>query len=363
MDELAMNPQNRFPWSRVLIVPIILVAVVVCFVSLWRVDTSGDAGNRLPERFAYDLDAYKTTDPALLISTPRGEIPVPMNESRAVAVGPEDRIYVAGDRKIAVFNADGTPHSEIALEAEPRCLAVAGGGEFPGRIFVGMEDHVELFRPDGSRDAVWPSLGEKALLTSIALAESAGESDVFLADAGNRVVMRLDPSGQVIGRIGSRDPKLNTARFIVPSPYFDVAVAQDGLLRVANPGMHRIEAYTFDGDYEQPLTWGKASLEIAGFCGCCNPANFALLPDGRFVTAEKGIPRVKVYSAAGEFVGVVADPQTLAPTPTITEETREEHHLPVVDVAADGRGRVLVLDPAARRVRIFEIRETPETKS
>jgi hypothetical protein len=31
--------------------------------------------------------------------------------------------------------------------------------------------------------------------------------------------------------------------------------------------------------------------------GCCNPACFALLSDGRIVTVEKGVPRIKVFRA------------------------------------------------------------------
>jgi hypothetical protein len=50
----------------------------------------------------------------------------------------------------------------------------------------------------------------------------------------------------------------------------------------------------------------------------------------------------------------VAGPDLLAPTETITEETRDEHRLPVFDVAADSRGRVLVLDPLEKQVRVFE---------
>ena len=72
------------------------------------------------------------------------------------------------------------------------------------------------------------------------------------------------------------------------------------------------------------------------------------------VTAEKGIPWVKLFSAEGAFLGLVAPPQTFTHTPTILEETRPDHKLPALDVAADSRGRVLVLDPAARRVRVFE---------
>lgn len=341
--------------------PVVLAAVVLGAVALWRVDTSGDAGSGLPARFEYDLSAYKKTDPSLILYDQVAEIPLSFAESRAIATGPEDRIYVAGNRKIAVFNSDGTPRAETALEAEPHCLAVAGAAhESAGRLYVGMRDHVEVYQPDGKRQAAWPSLGEKAVLTSIALAESAGENDIFVADAGNRVVLRLDPTGKIVTRIGRRDNQRHIPGLIIPSPYFDVAVAQDGLLRVADTGAHRIEAYTFDGDFEQPLVWGKASLKIEGFCGCCNPANFALLPDGRFVTAEKGIPRVKIYSAEGKFEGVVVGPEILSPTLTITEETREDLRLPVVDVATDSRSRVLVLDSAARKVRIFEARKKTE---
>ena len=188
----------------------------------------------------------------------------------------------------------------------------------------------------------------KAMLTSIAVAEK----DVLVADAGNRIVLRYDAAGKLLGQIGKRDPAKHIPGFVIPSPCFDVAMAADGLVRVVNPGAHRIEAYTLDGDLE--AFWGSSGKGIEGFCGCCNPTNIALLPDGRFVTSEKGIPRVKVYRADSKFDAVVAGPDTLAPTETILEETRPDHKLPVFDVAADSRGRVLVLDPLAVKVRIFE---------
>ncbi|NLY02988.1 MAG: hypothetical protein GXY83_43605 [Rhodopirellula sp.] len=336
----------------------VVLAVAVAAVAVSRVDLSGDTGSGLPQRFDYSLETFKTVDPSLILYRQAGELPLEMSAARAVAVGPEDRIYVVGDQKVVVYNADGTKHAEIILEESPRCLAV-GGAEHdpPGRILVGMRDHVEVYAPDGKRQAVWERLGEKAVLTSIAVADAAGEPDVFVADAGNRIVLRYDSSGKRLAEIGRLDREQRIRGFIIPSPYFDVAVTPDGLLRAVNPGMHRIEAYTFDGHFEEPLAWGKAALAVEGFCGCCNPANMAVLPGGGYVTGEKGIPRVKVYGADGAFVGVVAGPDLLAPTMTITEETREDHELAVVDVAADSRGRVLVLDPAARKVRIFERRD------
>jgi hypothetical protein len=87
--------------------------------------------------------------------------------------------------------------------------------------------------------------------------------------------------------------------------------------------------------------WGRPAAEIDGFCGCCNPTDFALLPDRRFVTSEKGLARVKVYGAEGKFECVVAAPEVFA------------EDVVGLDLAADAQGRIYVLDPSAKAVRIF----------
>jgi len=125
----------------------------------------------------------------------------------------------------------------------------------------------------------------------------------------------------------------------VPSPYFDLLVAPDGLLRIVDPGRHKITAFTEGGDLE--LSWGKPTLEIEGFGGCCNPSHIAMLEDGRFVTSEKGIARVKVHDAEGRFVTAVVGPAGL------DTETGP------CDVAVDSKGRILVLDPGRGVLRIF----------
>ena len=70
-----------------------------------------------------------------------------------------------------------------------------------------------------------------------------------------RIILRYNKEGKLLGRMGKKDKQKNISGLIVPSPYMDVAIAPDGLLRVANTGRHRIEAYTFAGDLE--LWWGK----------------------------------------------------------------------------------------------------------
>ena len=332
------------------------VAVGVGAVALFRTDPSAKRGSGLSKEFEYQIEEYKNIPPEMLAYEQTAQFPVEMQEARAVAIGPDDRIHVAGDRTIAVFTADGKPESKITLEDEPYCLAV-GGAEHAvgGRIYVGLKDRLLLFGDDGKPAGSWDSLGDRAVLTSIALAEK----DVFVADAGNAVVVRYDTSGNIVGQIGKPDKERGIVGFAVPSPFFDVAVHPDGWLRVVNPGALRIEAYSFEGNLE--LYWGKRTNDLDGFFGCCNPANMAILPDGRFITAEKGLLRVKIYSTHGDLECVVAGPKQLDGSPAaVINESLADHEYTAVDVAVDGAERIVVLDRPGQTVRIFEPKATEE---
>jgi hypothetical protein len=252
--------------------------------------------------------------------------------------------YVVGDKGSIALSSSGDLPGSIKLTDMPRCLTVADDG----RIYVGMTDHVEVYSQQRKRLARWGSLGDDAILTSIAV----WKDNVFVADAGNRIVVRCDRTGNLVNKIGKKDVERNVPGFVIPSPYFDLAVPKDGLLRVVNPGRLRIEAYTFDGDFE--FFWGESSVAVEGFCGCCNPVNIAVLPKGGFVTCEKGLIRVKVYDAEGEFVGVVAGPDQLFEGGTARIcEFPDQCQAGGFDVAVDVTGRIFVLDTIKNIVRTF----------
>jgi hypothetical protein len=330
--------------SNIFIIAIVTLAIAVATIAVLRIDRTGKKGSGLGEAFTYDLNDLRKTDPALMQYEEAGKIKTGFQDVSGIAVGPNEQIYVAGDKAIRVFKGDGIRLSEIKLTDSPRCLVVTDDGI----IYVGMKDYVEVYDSKGVRKTNWEKLGENTVLTSIAVSGN----DVFLADAGNRVVLRHDTSGKLVNRIGEKDEDKNIPGFVVPSPYFDLAVAPDGLLRVANPGRHQIEAYTFDGYLE--LSWGKTSTSIDGFSGCCNPVNFAMLKDGGFVTCEKGLLRVKIYDAAGAFVGVVAGPELFTEHgKACPPDGFSNCQTGGLDVAVDSQGRVLVLDPDERTVRIF----------
>lgn len=337
-----MRLRKAFSATDAAVALIVLAAIVVGAVTVLRMDVFGQRDEE-PQDGGQEEPVPAPIDPAMIKYRQTAAIGVPFDEPRALAVGAEDRIYAGGDRAIVVFAPDGSRQTQIDLDHEPRCLAVADGeSASPGAIYAGTKDRVVQLHLDGTVASVWPDLGPHALITSIA----ATEEDVFVADAGNRIVLRYDTSGNLVNRIGQRDPKRNVPGFAITSEYFDLAVSPDGLLRVVNPRALRIEAYTFEGDLESHFGRGGAGLEA--FFGCCNPAHFAALRDGRFVTAEKGVARVKIYGVEGKLECVVAGPEELQLRATDV----------IADLAVDGRGRVLVLDPRAKQIRIFEPKET-----
>ncbi len=326
----------------------ILLGIVVALAGLaglaavlfW--DTTGRGGSGLGPDFDYDVESLTRVDPGMIGYREAAVFDTGLETCRGLAVGPDDRIYVAGNDYIRVFGADGGSLGSMAA-AQPRCLAV----DADGTLYVGLPHRVAVFR-DGRLADQWEDLGSDSLLTSVAVTSDS----VFVADAGRRLVLRYDKAGKLVAEIGRKDAASDEPGFIVPSAYFDVAVAPDGRLRIVNPGKLRIEAWSFDG--EQLFWWGEPGFHVRAFSGCCNPTHIAILPNGNVITAEKGTLRIKEYDTDGMLLSVVAGPDQLVPPGTAAAELATGF-----DVAVDGRGRVLVLDVLQNRVRIFVRKESP----
>ena len=347
---MSVNGRPGMTKFEVLACTIVVLAIAIGLASLMLLDVTGEDGSGLRSDFIYDVSDLVKVDPALImyIESPN-PITTAQKDTSAIAIDASDNVYVAGDNRIAVFNTTGDQIRQFPIAGKVRGLAVSTDD----KIYVGNDGHVEILDINGKVISKWPDLGSRAVITSIALTDK----DVFVADAGNRVIYMYDLAGNIVNEIGKKDPDRNIPGFVIPSPYFDIAIADDGLLRVVNPGAHHIEAYTFDGDLE--FSWGKTSAGIEGFCGCCNPVNFAILSDGSFITCEKGLTRVKQYDQYGKFVGVVAGTQQLI-DPKLARicETPDQCQAGGFDVAVDSKDRVYVLDTIRNTVRIFTKKDT-----
>lgn len=286
--------------------------------------------NRNP--YEFELNNVRTGDTSMAAYTETGQIKTSLEEIHGLATDAAGKIYVSGKDGVEIFDASGKTENKFKMNGIAQGITVLENGD----ILLGMLDHIEIWNKNGKQVSKWTSFGSEAVITSIA----AKGNDVFIADAGQKVVYRCDLKGHLINKIGLKDPATGVPGFIIPSPYFDLGISKDGNLWVVNPGRHSFEKYAFDGTLLN--SWSKASMAMEGFCGCCNPSNFAFLNDSLFVTSEKGIERVKVYKTDGTFLAVVATPDQF------------EEGTTGLDLAVDAQNRILILDPVKKLVRIFE---------
>ena len=306
---------------------ILLLAVIGYMVFDLFFTESGRSDNP----YDYGLSELRKSDSALIAYREVLQFSPGLSEIYGIATDPFDRIYVTGSNGLEIYSLEGSLISTYPFHDTAYCITVSPDGN----MLFGMGDHIEIMNPEGEIITRWNPVSEESVLTSIAIRDT----DIFVADAGKKIVYRYDLEGTLLNRIGEKDSLKGIPGFVIPSPYFDLGIGRDDELWVVNSGRHLFEAFRPDGTLIS--TWGKASMDVEGFCGCCNPSHFAILSDGSFVTSEKGIERVKVYLPSGEFKCLVAAPYQF------DEGTRG------LDVAVDSRERVLILDPWRNQIRIF----------
>ncbi len=279
--------------------------------------------------FAFDSERFLQTDPALLIATETEPIPVPLAEPLNFRTGPGSRLYVVGDGRLITLQPDGTA-GEIALDIEgtPRCVAVG----MDGTVYVGVDDHVETFRATGEPLARWPVPAAGALLSEIAVAGDFA----FVTDRRHGALYRYNTTdGEILEQ--------HRGFTIFSSPVLGVAATAGGTFWVANPGARELRHYSAEG--QVLARWSRAGRDLDGFSGCCNPVSVAVLPGGNLLVSELHILRVKIIRPDGSLVGLVAGPDAFDP------------QTPHLNVGVDAEGRMLVLDPVRRQIRVFERKE------
>jgi len=281
--------------------------------------------------FDLGLNELRKSDTSLIEYREIKHFPAGLSEIYGIAADTDNRIYVAGANGVEIYSHDGEKISELPFPDTAYCIAVAPNGN----LLLGMIDHIEIMNPEGEIINRWKPESDASVLTSIA----TNGTDIFVADAGKKIVYHYDRDGTLLNLIGKKDSLKGIPRFVIPSPYFDLGIGRDDELWVVNSGRHLFEAFRSDGSLIS--TWGETSTGVEGFCGCCNPSNFAMLSDGSFVTSEKGIEHVKVFHPSGEFKCLVAAPDQF------DQGTRG------LDLAVDSEERILVLDPWRNQIRIF----------
>ncbi len=262
-----------------------------------------------------------------------------------------------------IFSLTGTLETVFPLEAAPRALAWGEPGQaFDGKLLVAFKDEIGVYTPEGKREATLKFPNETADVWSLAI----GEDYVFAADSGNRLIHRLDREGKTIS-FGQKTPERFDGLMVFNAPVSLTVSQKTGLLHVANPGLHRIETFDREGHWERSLSWQSNSADVTGFAGCCNPVGLDTLRDGRIVTSEKDVTRVKVYRPDGRLDCVVAGPEKLGKKPLNLPQLSEivpssEDDKKSVFIAALDNDSIVVFDPLWHIVRLFTPNESVPTK-
>lgn len=312
----------------IIIFLLILAVVIVAVIAGDYVSDRPDKSK--PNPFAYDVEEFKTVDPELIHYRESKNLRIGFDEPAAIAIY-DDEIYVAGDNSVKIIDLSGSLLNDLSLPGKPQTVET-----FHQTIYVAIDNQIMVYDKEGNLQNVWEPLGENSLITAIA----AAHGNVFVADAGNRRVVRFSEEGELLGEFDGKAEEGELHGFIIPSPCFDLDVNDENELWVVNPGLHALENYTAEGNLR--AHWQNTGMRPEGFSGCCNPSHFTFLDDGRFVTSEKGLVRIKTYKRSGEFEGVVAEPAKFA----------DEGRAP--DVAADSQNNIYALDFDRKIIRVFE---------
>jgi len=342
---MALKPGQISKWILTSI-PVAIIALCLLHLLYPVKKTSSSRPSRVangvppsPARnsYAYDAKVLWEVSPALIGYKEVPPIPFPKGFATPAALAADNagNAYLADTGGLLVkISPSSAETARWNLAGTPEALTV----DDSGNIAIAYSEHCEILAPNGSVKLKTRRFPKGAIATSAAL----DDENLYIADAGNRLIYRYSTgNGLPSGEIGRADKAKGFMGLIIPSPYFDIAISPDGALWAANTGLHELISFSPDGTPR--CSWEKRSTGVEGFSGCCNPSHFAFMPDGAFITAEKNIPRVKTYAPTGRFLSVVVPPAAFAENAII------------LDVAYDSKNDfVLLLETKTKAIRRFE---------
>lgn len=314
---------------------IFLISLAMIIVLVIVLDFVGGQPDKRPGNpYELNVDQYKEVDPELIKYKETKQIRVDAKQPHGICWH-EDKIGIVADNYLQIIDSKGKQLLKKEYDDEIYALTFANN-----HVILGFKRYITVVNDNG--DILYQSdeEPEESYFTSLASLDSM----VYVADAGKRRVIIYDQNANKNSEFQGVSGSSVLHGFIVPSANFDLAINADNELWITNPGLHALQNYSFEGDLRG--YWDKSTMDIEGFSGCCNPANFTFLPNGNFITSEKKIVRIKEYKPSGELVAVVAPPSKF------TEEGE------ALDVTADNQGRIWGLDKDKKLIRVFEKKES-----
>ena len=278
-------------------------------------------------------------------SASAGTVPVLENapdiDARATAIcgGDKDHVYALSGKTVTMYDSKGASVKTWTLPETIKATAIAVDAN--GVMFVGGQTAegmavVKLKTDDTAAvEATWKVPGGMTNL-------KAGKDGVFVSDYAARCIRMLDAkTGKLVRTIGQDKSGKPNGMFATCCGILDFAIDKNNRLVVGNLGQHRVTICSSTGAVAS--AWGASGEKPADFCGCCNPVSVAVTADGKVITAEKTIPRVKVYGAGGRPLLAMSAAGQFPPSCG---------KLPVV---TDAEGTIYALDFSTGKIKVFKM--------
>ncbi len=269
---------------------------------------------------------------ALRVYSPEGQLRQtwPLNiQPEAVAVAPDDTLYVGGSGKVLQLDPSGqvrrsapTPVADAEVSLSPEVEEM-----------VKQEARRTGRHPQDERAKLLVSLeSRRADVTGLAVTER----DVFVAvPAPNDFTYRVYRFTRDL-----TEPTLIVEKLRGCCGQMDIQSHNDELW-IAHNARHTVECRDRDGQLLRKF--GKSGrVRAEDFGGCCEPKNLRVLANGEILAAESGPPTcIKRFSAEGRFLEVLALNETPGDCVRVT-----------VAPSPDG-SRFYLLDTSRDAIRVF----------
>jgi hypothetical protein len=161
---------------------------------------------------------------------------------------------------------------------------------------------------------------------------------LLIADPSGCIHKVSAADGKYLGAVGG-GRKAGSVRINTCCDILGFDVDANGRLFIGNLGQHRVTACELDNG--KVTNFGKPGDKPEDFCGCCNPVCVAVMADGKIVTSEKTIPRIKVYSADGKtLLALIAGKEFRANCSDLA-------------LAVDAKGVIYAADGDSKSIKVF----------
>ncbi len=301
---------------------VISLLIILSFIGYIIYDSVSSGGSDIT-----DEETVRTSDPPDMWRIEK-DLQLTEGQLLSVAVSETGKLFLGGDSYLACYDESLTGIWKTGMPGKIGAISVYGD-----TVYAAAGELLFLVGSDGRIITEWGPYEANSIITSV----SAGRRYVAFADAGTKRIFILRKDGEVVSMAGQGNDK-----FIIPSAYFDVAFSGEDTVIAANTGYRRVETWSADG--VKLSQFGEPGTAPGAFCGCCNPAHFAVIPQG-FVTSEKGINRIKILGTDGSFIEFVSSRNSFTASVPL-------------DVASYDGEKIYATNPADSKLYVFIRKDT-----